>query len=125
MTDFGDIELDDIYADEGEPDPLQVAIRLHELRSAMLVLAGYEPLPPWHVYLKAHLEEQAAEHYTITVDGLRDLPWKLAELIHEIRRSAVDPGLPAWEELPPDARELAVHLVKLVVAWLVREGALR
>ena len=46
MSEFGDIDPEDVYAADGEPDPLQLAIRLHNIRKYLADVNG-QPFPAW------------------------------------------------------------------------------
>ena len=46
MSDFGDYEPEDAYSAEGEPDPLQMAIRYHRIREYLADVSG-QPFPRW------------------------------------------------------------------------------
>lgn len=118
---FGDLVPEDVFAAEGDPDPEQVARRLHEMRSAMRVLAGGLPLPPWHLYDRAALET-AAIATAVESLTLANAP-DFGRALHEARRS-ID-HLPAWDDLTAEERELTVAIGVALVVWLLDEGTLR
>lgn len=118
---FGDDVPEDVYDAGGTPDPSQVARRLHEIRSAMRVLAGGLPLPVWDVYERAPVETAATAvpvaALTIANAG------GFAHALHDARRT-VD-FLPDWDKLTAEERELATAVAALIVAWLTAEGSIR
>ena len=121
---FGDFEPEDAYAHDGEPEPLQLAIRLHELRSALVELAGHDKLPAWSDYDRREHEVDAADQWVELLSPDAQ-PEELAIAIHDERVELVDGGLDEWDELSPDARRLAIHIATEILGWLIRQGALR
>jgi hypothetical protein len=121
MTIFGDIEPEDVFDAAGHPDPEQVARRLHEIISALRVLSGGVPLPPWHLWDRRGLEIAAIAPSVdnLTLGNADDF----AETLHEERR-ILDP-LPAWDDLTAEEREVATSIAHLIIAWLLAEGSLR
>jgi hypothetical protein len=121
---FGDFDPDDGFASDGEPDVEQLAARLHEIRSAILVLAGHDALPPFYLYAHRQDEIDAAGIIRpILVLGVTALA--LAERIHTARAAVADPSLDDWPDLSPDAVALAVDIAGHILDWLIRQGALR
>lgn len=121
---FGDIEEDDVFTDEGEPAPEQVAIRLHELREDLQELAN-DRLKAW--------QELSSEEQTLAFDIGVALVQRIAEdrdagslalWLHELRES-IDSRVPPWSELDADEQAVAQALLILVLTWLSREGAVR
>ena len=120
MTDvFGDIEPDDLWDADPTVDPLQVAIRLHELRVMVDILAGHDDLARWHD-LSEPLQDRLEVSAVIIVDLIAarepDDPAVLAHRVHEER------SLQAWDDLAPDERQIAIDLMTLIVEWLEEQG---
>lgn len=124
MSDFGDIEPDDAY-DHEPADPEQVAMRLHRFRSELEELIGNGKLPPFHTL-------DLAEQTRLISVATREVDWlathaadalALAIAVHEYRRTQ-DPTLDEWDDLSDDHKELAIELMRLVINWLRREGAI-
>jgi hypothetical protein len=121
VTDFGDWEPPDSYAEAVEADRLQVARRLHEDRIAVEHLAGRE-VPRWpelgddghdvallvaeQVYAALHAEPDAGV---------------AARRVHEARRQ-LDPTVEPWDQLDPMAQVMAVDLMTLTLDWLQLEN---
>jgi len=123
MTDFGDATLEDQFCSEGDPDPLPIAERLHELRSALRVLAGLSPLPLWVLYTARAIEVDAM---TVALVGLTfGSADSFAERLHEARRMIAEPTLPPWDDLNVEERNVAAFLALSLVQWLIVEGSLR
>lgn len=127
MSDFGDIEPDDVPAEGGEPDPDQVAFRLHELRAYIDKLAGtdwaarFEELTPEEQEV-ARAVGAAIVQWLLSQDP--DDPELVARHLHAVRRYWSRGALEAWEDLPQDHRDLAVALMANIITWLQREGSL-
>lgn len=123
---FGDIEPDDVVTAGGEPAPEQVAYRLHELRRCVDQLAGQDP----GAFDVLEPEEQtlALAIGGVIVDWLRttdpDQPQDTARQLHNVRRYWSGGAMPAWEDLPPDHRAMAVDLMTELFDWLRAEGSL-
>lgn len=117
---FGDVDPDDAYTDGADPDPEQVAHRLHELRS-WLAERGGDELPGWDelaadeqdvaVALGAHLIAAIAADSSIDT---------VAEALHEARTYLAGQGgaMTAEEVAVGDA------LCSAVVDWLRHEGTI-
>ena len=120
MTDvFGDIEPADLWDDDPTVDPLQVAIRLHELRIMVDILAGHDDLAPWHDLTEAlrdRLEMSAVIIVDLIAEREPDDPAVLARRVHEER------SLQAWDDLAPDEKQIAIDLMDLIVQWLEEQG---
>ena len=116
---FGDIELADVWDADPDIDPLQVAIRLHELRVLVDILAGHDDLAPWHELsepLRERLEVSAVIIVDLVAEREPDDPSVLARRVHEER------SLQAWDDLAPDEQQIAIDLMDLIVAWLEEQG---
>lgn len=121
---FGDFDLDDAYSNEGAPDVEQFAIRIHQIRSALLELGGHDPLPPWWVYVH-QTSEIAAAALVVPILTATINPVLLAQRIHEARRAEADPSLEPWDDLSVEAIDIAIAIARNLLAWLIRQGALR
>lgn len=128
MTDveFGDIEPDDVWCADGDPDPEQVAYRLHELRRYIDQLACQDP----GAFDDLDPDEQtlAVAIGVVIVDWLvntdPDHPELTARQLHNVRRYWSGNAMPTWDELPDDHRDLAVDLMRQIIDWLRAEGTL-
>jgi hypothetical protein len=126
-VEFGDIEPDDVYAADSEPDPEQVARRLHELRAYLDDLTGGDRL--------ARFEELTPDERTLAdavgavivswlLEHEPDDPEGLARALHNVRRYWSGDVLPTWDDLPADERDVAVDVMAHIIAWLQAEGPL-
>ena len=115
---FADIEPDDVWDADPFIDPLQVAIRLHELRDELDELVGRAGRR-WSELVRRD------QDYLLTVgqviadevaDREPDNPAVLARIVHE--QSSVG----SWDDLPPDEQQIAIDLLDLIVDWLEQEG---
>jgi hypothetical protein len=121
---FGDIEEDDVFADEGEPAPEQVAIRLHESREDLQLLVN-DRLKAWQE-LSEEEQQLAFDIGVALVQRIaeeRDAG-RLARWLHELRES-IDSRVPPWSELDEDEHAVAQALLVLILTWLSREGSIR
>lgn len=125
MSTFGDFEPDDAI-DHEPPAPEQVAYRLHELRREIDIIAGRDP-GAW--------DELTADEQTLALSiGETIVRWlmshphptaaPLAESLHNVRRYLSHNVLPAWADLEPDHRQLAIDIMQLILDWLRRQGAI-
>lgn len=117
---FGDVDDDDAYTDGADPDPEQVAHRVHELR-AWLAAQGGDALAGWDeldddehdiaVALGEHLVAAIASDPSIDT---------VAEALHEARTYL------AGQAGAMTAEEVAVGdaLCSAVVDWLRHEGTI-
>lgn len=127
MSDFGDIEPEDSFDQEGTPDPEQVAQRLHELRAYLADLYGHERLERFNALTPA-------ERSLANAVGVAIVNWLLthepddaeaaARDLHNVRRYWSGNVLPEWEDLPEDQRAIGIDIMRHLVAWLEREGPL-
>ena len=98
MTDvFGDIEPADLWDADPTIDPLQVAIRLHDLRPTVDILVGHDDLAPWHDLTEADGTGSGVGRIIADLIAERepDNPAVLARLVHE------DTVVGNWDDLPP------------------------
>ena len=124
---FGDIEPDDSYSAGAEPDPEQVAYRLHELRAYLDALTGSDYAARFQELTPEEQEIARAVGATIVQWLLSqdpDDPERVARHLHAVRRYWSRGALDAWEDLPQDHQELAVALMRNLIDWLHREGSL-
>lgn len=121
---FGDIEEDDVFAAEGEPDPEQVAIRLHQEQEDLKALTN-RTLVPWH--------DLSDEDRQVAYDIAAALVQRIAEdrnsgslafWLHELRES-IDSRVPPWNQLSEPEKAVAHVLLVLILTWLYREGSVR
>ena len=121
---FGDAEADDSYVEDNQPDPEQVARRLHELREAIDQLVGRNPAP--YDELTEPEQQIAAAVALVIIEWIighePDQAEQLAINLHNVRRHWSRGALPPWDQLNDDERELAVTLMRLIIEWLQREG---
>lgn len=125
MTDFGDWDDSDAF-DREPPAPEQVAYRIHEIRIALDELAGVDGVR-WDDLTAVQQElamaiGQAVVDYVIVADP--DIPEEAAISLHNVRRYLSGNTLPAWEDLPDTDRTVGIHLMEILIAWLVRQGAI-
>lgn len=52
-------------------------------------------------------------------------PVQVAIRLHRYRRLHENTSLPDWDDLSPEQRDVAVEIVVRLLAWLMRQGALR
>jgi hypothetical protein len=126
VTDFGDFDLDDAWGVE-PPDEEQVTYKLHELRLAIDDLVGSHDLPRWDD-LGPDAQEMARALGRAIVQYIIDFEpetgEQLARTLHEARRYVATTPLPAWDDLPPDDRQIGIDLMDIILEWLRRQGAL-
>lgn len=125
MTLFGDIEADDVWDSTPTIAPEQVTYRLHALRVEVDRVAGrdadtWDHLTDDEQALALAIGEVTVAWIAARVGALN--PALLAEHLHNTRVWIARGMLPAWAELAPDERQIAIDLVDLVVDWLRREG---
>lgn len=124
---FGDIEADDAYSQGAIADSSQVAFRLHEIRAYIDALTGSEYTPAFEALDPAE-QSIALSIGGVIVQWLIDIdpddPEKVALHLHNVRRYWSGNKLPAWADLPPEDRQVAVALMSAIIEWLRREGTL-
>lgn len=124
-TDFGDWDPSDAF-DREPPAPEQVAYRIHEIRIALDELAGVDGIT-WNDLSATQRDlalaiGQAVVDYVIVADP--DIPEDAAKSLHNVRRYLSGNTLPAWDDLPEPDRSVGIHLMEILIAWLVRQGAI-
>jgi hypothetical protein len=125
MTDlFGDIERADAWDEDPTVDPLQVARRLHRLRTEVDQLAGIIQ-PSWRDLPET--ERDAAETLGRAIrDWIAnhepDTPGLLARHVHDVRVLMSGGTVRDWDDLSPDERQIGIDLVDLIIDWLDTEG---
>lgn len=127
VSTFGDFEEDDAL-DHEPPAPEQVTFRLHRLRTEIDALTGASDLPTFDELTAPEQQLALALGDTIVayiVSHEPDEPEALARTLHNARRYVASSRLPAWEELPPDDRQIGIELMRLLIGWLARQGALQ
>lgn len=119
MSDFGDIELADVWDIEPTIAPEQVAMRLHVLRRAVEQLAGHD-LEPFED-LSVRDRDHALRLGSIIADWVvvhePDNPARLAEFLHDILVPDV-----AWNGLSGEERQIGIDLMRPILSWLDLEG---
>lgn len=120
MSDFGDWEPDDAFALE-PLDAEQTARHMHELREYLAAMAGdeliaFDALSEDDRDLSVALGTRLVEFMVSDPD---DAPWTFHETV------AYFSDAPEWEALSQDARDVALGLIDDILAWAVRQGALR
>lgn len=123
---FGDWDVEDA-ADHEPADPEQVSLRLHRLRTEIDLLAGENDLPTWDE-LSPEAQEMALGIGDVIVRFLTehdpDDPELVARHLHDARRYVASSRLPTWDALSPDDKRVGIDLMSLLIAWLIRQGAL-
>jgi hypothetical protein len=124
-TFFGDFDLEDAY-DTAEPDPEQVARKVHRYRQLIERMAGrdlldYDDLP---LNERNDLEYVGARIVLFVAHHDPDEADELAEEIHETARSRRG-GTDDWDDLSDELKRLARAFAALIAAWLERQGAWR
>jgi hypothetical protein len=124
---FGDIEPADAYSAGVGPAVEQVAMRLHELREYLDSVAGEHGLLRWDELTPAE-QQLALAIGDVIVTHLAghepDAAEDSARNLHNVRRYWASSRLPAWEDLPPDDRQVGIDLMSAIINWLAREGTL-
>lgn len=125
MSDFGDYENDDAF-DTAEPDPEQVAIKLHRLRLAVDQLAGAHNLYRWDDLSEPEQELAIAIGRSLTVWLVNHdpAPVEAARSLHNVRRFIATSPLPEWDDLSDDERSIGIDLMTLIIRWLKRQGGI-
>lgn len=123
MTDvpLGDIDPDDVFCDEaGDADPRQVARFMHETRQTLVLFRGDQrALPDFDDLPQADQDAAEAIGYVVSISA--DL--EVDEIAIRVQTFVADFGRePAWEDLTDDEGALALDIISLVLAWLLREG---
>lgn len=121
MSDFGDYTPADAFCADGDPDPLQVGRRIHELRQELAELAGQRIADMNDA--EEELASRFAAHVIDQLTGPATDPLVVARGLHEARIEL--DGDPQWDDLDLDAQDLAEDLMEHVLAWLTRQGSLR
>jgi hypothetical protein len=122
---FGDDDPLDQYADEGEPDPQAVTMRIYEV-AAFLDAAAEREIPGWDTL---EGDEQAflialGEEFLITfMQGDDQSPQSAAIALHEVQQMFTDS--PGWNELDAEEQTVAMVFADHLVEWLVKEGSLK
>jgi hypothetical protein len=121
---FGDIELADAWDADPTIDPMQVAMRLYELRRAVELLAGRDA-GEWEDLSRRDRDDGLAIG-VIVVDYVvahePDNPARAAEKIHNARRHLDGGDIPEWADLTADERQIGIELMTLILLWLQTEG---
>jgi hypothetical protein len=126
VSDFGDFDIDDAWGTE-PPDEEQVTYKLHELRLALDALAGAHDLPRWDDLddgAQQMARGIAAVIVRYIVEREPETAADLARTLHNARRYVATSPLPPWDDLAPDDRQIGVDLMRLILEWLRRQGAL-
>lgn len=121
MTDFGDTEPADAIDPSEPPDPMQVGVRLHELRRSLAEFFGQPVPPPYHEL--GGLEQGALSYIGAVLIKIlmARAPQAGRRFQHELHE--VDaPHHPEYEDMTPEARSTIDFLVEHVRSWLAGEG---
>jgi hypothetical protein len=124
-TTFGDFEADDAV-DHEPPAPEQVAYRLHDLRREIDLATGRDP-GSWDDLTEEEQNLALSIGETVVqwlLSHPNPTPEGLAESLHNVRRYLSHNVLPAWDDLDDDHRTLAVDLMRIILEWLRRQGAI-
>lgn len=127
MSDLPTQDEGESYADVVDIDPMQVGIRLHELRVAIEELAGVDPQMYWDLsqserVLCDSIGEAIAEHF---IANPAENAVAMARSIHNVRAYLAElfgDGLIPWEELEADQRDLGIRISQEIIDWLKKEG---
>lgn len=126
MSDFGDFDDDDAFANE-PPDPEQVTYKLHQLRIELDVLAAGHGLPTWDD-LSGGEQDMALGIGALIVKYILDNEPEdaesLARTLHNARRFVATVPLPPWDDLDGDDKAVGIALMDIILGWLRRQGAL-
>lgn len=126
MSTFGDWDVEDAL-DREPADVEQVSFRLHRLRVEVDLLAGANDLPAWDD-LAPEAQEMALGIGDVIVRYLvehdPDDPEMVARHLHDARRYVASSRLPTWDDLAPSDKRVGIDLMSLLIAWLVRQGAI-
>lgn len=127
MSDLPTQDEGEFFANVVEIDPLQVAIRLHELASRLYELTGGDAKEWWELDGEDRTVGLAIGG-AVTTRFLqqRSISYvNFARFIHDVRRwVAAENGetVESWEALGEDHRDIAVAIAREVIEWLKREG---
>ena len=128
MSDVAGVYDDgEAWDDTPDIDPLQVGIRLHELRIRIEELAG---VPATEFFeLSEDGQTLAAAFGQTLVAFFMDRPKssaaEMAETIHNVRRffaALLGQRITAWDDLEEEQRDLSVSISQEIIDWLRREG---
>ena len=127
MSDLPTYDDGESYANVVEIDPLQVAIRLHELAARLHELAGGDPVEWWELIAdEREIGLSIGQAVTAHFLARRSISaGDLARFIHDVRRwVAAENGesIPAWEGLGLDLRRISIAIAREIIDWLKREG---
>ncbi len=120
MSEFGDWDPQDSFAPDNDPDPFQVARRIHELRSELEELAGRGAFPTWDKLDEDERDVAVSIGVELTKHLLSKGRDGSALAVHEARRYLG--ALPEWRDLGADEQQVALEMGDYIVAWLQREG---
>lgn len=125
MSLFGDLELADVF-DTAPPAPDQVAYRIHRIRRYLDRLAGTDPGDFFDMTRREQDRafDVADDIVTWVADHAPTLRADLPRAVHEFY-FALDPSVPAWDDLAPDLVTVAEAIARELADWLIRQGAWR